>query len=196
MKFIQNSPYFWKYETTASYIFLMLQYFYILVFGRDINPDIAKEYVHLWYYDFLLFFPIIFLVFFPHKVRVILMTGLFVFGIFYFYTGLGFNTIFFNTFISIFLANRFLLFDICPTQKDTILRFRFLKILIIVPAIIITFFGEFILEYFGVIHPEVRGDGTVLTNFGRFLFFGCYYGGLAYFAFRQDRKYAAVETLK
>lgn len=188
MKITQGKPTFWKYELTASYVALMLQYLYILVFGNNINRDIAKQYVALFFYDLMLFFPIIFLIFFPQMWRRIIFSILLISGLFRFYEGLGFNSIVFNTFISLFIANRFLLFEISESQKTNILKFRFFKILLMFPVILLTLLTEYVLESMGITHPEQLGDGSVMTNYGRFLFFGGFYGGLAYFAYREDRK--------
>lgn len=185
---IQNKFTFWKYELTACYVFLMLQYLYILVFANNIDREIAKQYVELFYYDIMLFFPIIFLVFFPFKFRFIVFSLLFAGGIIYFFLDLGVDTIVFNTFLSLFLANKFLLFDISEDEKGRILKFRFIKILILFPVIILTISAENALEALGITHPVKLGDGTVMTNYGRFLFFGSFYGGLAYFAYRAEKK--------
>lgn len=178
---------FWKYETTASYVVLCFQYLFILVFGKNIDQDVAKQYVDLWFYDLMIFFPVIFLLFLPQKLRIIIVSLIFCGGLFYFYNGLGFNSIVFNTFLSIFLANKYLLFNFSDEQGGKLLKFRFLKILLLFPIIIITVLAENFLEYLGITNPEIRGDGKVMTNFGRFLLFGSYYGGLAYFAYREER---------
>lgn len=185
---IHKKPTFWKYETTASYVVLCFQYLYILVFGKNIDKVVAKQYVDLWFYDLMIFFPVIFLLFFPQKFRIVFLSLIFCSGLFYFYNGLGFNSIVFNTFLSIFLANKYLLFNFSDEQRGKLLKFRFLKILLLFPIILITVLAENLLEYLGITNPEVRGDGKVMTNFGRFLLFGSYYGGLAYFSYREERK--------
>lgn len=187
---IHKKPTFWKYETTASYVVLCFQYLYILVFGKNIDKGIAKQYVDLWFYDLMIFFPVIFLLFFPQKFRIVFLSLIFCSGLLYFYNGLGFNSIVFNTFLSIFLANKYLLFNFSDEQRGKLLKFRFLKILLLFPIILITVLAENLLEYLGITNPKVRGDGKVMTNFGRFLLFGSYYGALAYFAYRDERKIA------
>jgi len=185
---IHKKPMFWKYEATASYVVLCFQYLYILVFGKNIDQEVAKQYVDLWFYDLMIFFPVIFLLFFPQKFRIVFLSLIFCCGLFYFYNGLGFNSIVFNTFLSVFLANKYLLFNFSDKQRGKLLKFRFLKILLLFPIILITVLAENLLEYLGITNPEIRGDGKVMTNFGRFLLFGAYYGGLAYFAYREEKK--------
>lgn len=187
MNIIHDKPKFWKYETTASYVVLCFQYLYILVFGENINKEIAKQYTELWFYDLMIFFPVIFLLFFPQKIRVIFISLIFCCGLFYFYTDLGFSTIVFNTFLSIFLVNKYLLFNFSEEERGKLLKFRFRKILLLFPIILITVLAENLLEYLGITNPEIRGDGKVMTNYGRFILFGAYYGGLAYFAYREER---------
>ncbi|MFY1048205.1 hypothetical protein [Chryseobacterium sp. GP-SGM7] len=185
---IHKKPTFWKYETTASYVVLCFQYLYVLVFGENIDPEVSRQYANLWFYDLVIFFPVLFLLFFPQKFRIIAVSLIFIAGLIYFYRNLGFNSIVFNTFVSIFLANRFLVFNFSEKQHGKLMKFRFLKILILLPIILITVLAENILEYLGITTPEIKGDGKVMTNFGRFLLFGLYYGSLAYFAFREERK--------
>lgn len=187
MNIAQGKPTFWKYELTVSYTLLMLQYLYILVFGDNINHEIAKQYVELFFYDMMLFFPVIFLVFFPQIWRQIIFAIILIGGLIYFFEDLGLDSIVFNTFISLFIANKFLLIQISEDQKDSILKFRFLKIFLLFPVIVITLLTEYFLEYLGITHPIKTVDGTVMTNYGRFIFFGGFYGGLAYFAFKEDR---------
>lgn len=185
---IDTKKTFWKYETTASYVVLCFQYLYILVFGKNIDPEIAKQYIDLWFYDLMIFFPVLFLLFFPQKFRIIIISLSFIGGLFYFFNNLGFNSIVFNTFLSIFLANRFLIFNFSEKQRGKLLKFRFLKTLLVFPVIVVAILAENLLEYLGITNLEIRGDGKVMTNFGRFILFGVYYGGLAYFAYKEERK--------
>ncbi len=185
---IDTKTTFWKYETTASYVVLCFQYLYILLFGKNIDPEIAKQYIDLWFYDLMIFFPVLFLLFFPQKFRIIIISLIFIGGLFYFFNNLGFNSIVFNTFLSIFLANRFLIFNFSEKQRGKLLKFRFLKTLLVFPVIVVTILAENLLEYLGITNPEIRGDGKVMTNFGRFILFGVYYGSLAYFAYKEERK--------
>lgn len=188
MNILQTKPALWKYKLTTSYLFLLMQYLYVLVFAENIDPMVGKHYLSLWYYDIALFFPVLFLAFFPQNIRIIIVSILFIGGLLYFYNDFGLNSIVFNTFISIFLANRFLLFKISDEQKDKIWHYRFLKILILFPLIFLAVIAETSLEYLGITHPIKYEDGNVMTNYGRFIMFGGFYGTLAYFSYKEERK--------
>lgn len=187
MKIIEPRQIIWKYEAVASYVFLAFQYIFILNYS-DVSPDVQKQYVELWYYDISLLMPVFFFIFFPQKIRLILMLVIFIYGLIYFYTEMDFNSIYINTFLSLFLSYKYLLFHIDEKQKSRFVKTMFSKYIILFVVIFVAVLFEYLLEKLGMTHSEVRGDGKVMTNYGRFIFFGLYYGCLAYIEYRAVQK--------
>ena len=116
------------------------------------------------------------------------MSAIFIFALIYFYTEMGFNSIYFNTFLSIFLSYRYLFFNIDSKIKDNALRRMFVKLLILFPTITVTLLTEALLERLGITEPETLGDSTEMTVFGRALMFGFYYFSLSYLEYRNVKK--------
>lgn len=190
MNILPTKAAFRQYELTASYIVLMLQYLYILVFAKNVDTEIATQYVELFFYDMMLFFPIIILIYFPLKFRLIIFASLVAGGIIYFLIDFGLNTIVVNTFISILIANRFLLLKISKDEKDEIFKARLLKVFVLFPVIVVTVLSENALELLGITHPKILADGKMMTDYGKFIFFGGFYGALAYFSYRTEKNKA------
>lgn len=188
MNLIEPKNLIWKYEAAASYFFLGLQYIFLAAFSETYNQEIFRQYVELWYYDIFFLMPVTLFTFFGRKIRVVVMSAIFIFALIYFYTEMGFNSIYFNTFLSIFLSYRYLFFNIDSKIKDNALRRMFVKLLILFPTITITLLTEAVLERLGITHPETLGDSTEMTVFGRALMFGFYYFSLSYLEYRNVKK--------
>lgn len=188
MNLIEPKNLIWKYEAAASYFFLGLQYIFLAAFSETYNQEIFRQYVELWYYDIFFLMPVTIFTFFGRKIRVVVMSAIFIFALIYFYTEMGFNSIYFNTFLSIFLSYRYLFFNIDSKIKDNALRRMFVKLLILFPTITVTLLTEALLERLGITEPETLGDSTEMTVFGRALMFGFYYFSLSYLEYRNVKK--------
>lgn len=188
MNLIEPKNLIWKYEAAASYFFLGLQYIFLAAFSETYNQEIFRQYVELWYYDIFFLMPVTFFTFFGRKIRVVVMSAIFIFALIYFYTEMGFNSIYFNTFLSIFLSYRYLFFNIDSKIKDNALRRMFVKLLILFPTITVTLLTEALLERLGITEPETLGDSTEMTVFGRALMFAFYYFSLSYLEYRNVKK--------
>lgn len=140
-------------------------------------------------FDIFLAIPIIILIYFPDKIRQIILVSILVIAFAVFFFEYGFNSVYFNTFIALFLANRFLLFDLSPEDRDHLVtgkgkRFFLAFIVIFVVGMTETFLGKI-----GIIRHERLGeDSVVMSTFGKVFLFVSYYGIMSYLEYRKVKK--------
>ena len=178
-----------KYEVAIGYAVLAVQYISVMLFSDGTLKPLAKEYVNIWFYDFFMALPIAFVTLFPIRNRRIIFGGIVAFFIIKYVTTFIADPIYWNTVISLVLANKYLLFDYSKEEAKAIGRRKIRQILIAFALIFITIFLEKFLEAIGATKPITYSDGSkVMTVYGRIVLFGLYYGTLAYFEYRHVKK--------
>lgn len=156
------------------------------MFPNSQGSDMEKNYIYLWFFDIFLAIPIIVLIYFPDKIRRIILVGIFViaFGVFYF--EYGFNSLYFNTFIAMFLANRFLLFNLSPEDRNNLVSGRGKRFFLAFIVVFVVGMTESLLGKIGIIHHERLGeDSVVMSTFGKVFLFVGYYGLISYLEYRK-----------
>lgn len=185
-KFLETHNFFSKYETAIAFGLLALQYLFIAMFPNTQNSDIEKNYIYLWFFDIFLAIPIIILTYFPDLVRRIILLIILVTAFAFFFFKFGFNSVYFNTFIAIFLANRFLLFNLSPEDQENLTGDKFKRFLLAFPVGFVVTVTESILGKIGIIHHERVGEhSVVMSTFGKVFLFVSYYGLISYLEYRK-----------
>lgn len=167
---------------------LAFQYAMISVFPDIIGKDVADGYIYLWFFDLFLTIPIIILLFFPTKSRVIILSSILILSFIIFYDRFRINTIFFNTFLSILITNKFLFFNINETSKTKIAKAKGLRFFLAFGvAFIGTLFDSF-LGFVGLYHHTRVGDGVLISPYAKVLIFSGFYAILAFLEYRSIKK--------
>lgn len=104
-----------------------------------------------------------------------------------FFFEFGFNSVYFNTFIALFLSNRFLLLNLDTEQKDSFAKSRGRRLILVFVVSFIVTVTESLLAKIGIIHHEKVGDGVVMSVMGKVFLFVGYYGLLAYLEYRKAK---------
>lgn len=189
MKILKNQNFYWKYETAIAYLLLAFQYLMIVLFPSSFSQQAEKSFVYLWFFDYFLFFPIVFISMSSLKTRRRVLLSILVIGFVVFWIKFNFNTIFFNTFISIFLANRILFFPIDDHQKKQFMKRKRLNFIVTMAFIFVVTLTESLLENLNIIHhQEVGSDGYLMSLGGKISLFSGYYLYLAYLEYRKIKK--------
>lgn len=118
LKILETHNFFSKYETAIAFGLLAVQYLFIAMFPNSQGSDIEKNYIYLWFFDIFSAIPIIILSYFSDKIRRVILVSILVIAFVVFFFEYGFNSVYFNTFIALFLANRFLLFNLSKEDRD------------------------------------------------------------------------------
>lgn len=183
---LDTHNFFSKYETAIVYALLAVQYLFIAMFPNTQNSDIEKNYIYLWFFDIFLAIPIIILTYFSDLVRRIILLVILVSAFAFFFFKFGFNSVYFNTFIAIFLANRFLLFNLSPEDQANLTGDKFKRFLLAFPVGFVVTVTESILGKIGIIeHERVGENSVVMSTFGKVFLFVSYYGLIAYLEYRK-----------
>ncbi len=183
-KILETQHFFSKYETAIAFGLLAVQYIFIALFPDSQNSDIEKNYIYLWFFDVFLAVPIIVLIYFPDNIRRIILLTILVAALIFFFFKFDFNSIYFNTFLALFLANRQLLFNLSQDQKSRLGMAKMKRFLLVFPVSFIVAVTESVLGKLGIIHHEKLGDGVVMSMAGKFFLFVGYYSLIAYLEYR------------
>lgn len=120
LKILERHNFFSKYETAVSFAVLALQYLFIALFPNSQSSSMEKNYIWLWFFDIFLAIPIILLTYLPDNTRRIIMLSILTISFIVFFFEFGFNSVYFNTFIALFLSNRFLLLILIRSRKTAL----------------------------------------------------------------------------
>lgn len=183
-KILETQHLFSKYETAIAFGLLAVQYIFIALFPDSQNSDIEKNYIYLWFFDVFLAVPIIVLIYFPDNIRRIILLTILVAALIFFFFKFDFNSIYFNTFLALFLANRQLLLNLSQDQKSSLGLAKMKRFLLVFPVSFIVVVTESVLGKLGIIHHEKLGDGVVMSMAGKFFLFVGYYSLIAYLEYR------------
>ena len=186
LKILETPNFFSKYETAISFGLLAVQYLFIALFPNIESSEMEKNYIYLWFFDIFLTIPIIILIYFPDHIRRIILVGILVIAFSVFFFQFGFNSVYFNTFIAMFLANRFLLFNLSPEDRESVVKSKGIRFFLAFAMIFIVTMTETILGKVGIIHHErVGDDGVVMSTLGKVFLFVSYYGLISYLEYRK-----------
>jgi peptidoglycan/LPS O-acetylase OafA/YrhL len=155
------------------------------MFPNSQNSAIEKNYIYLWFFDVFLAIPIIILIYFLDKIRRIILILILISALIFFFFEFGFNSVYFNTFIALFLANRMLLFNLSPEEKKNLITSRTKRFLLVFPVSFIVTVTESILDKMGILHHEKVGDGLLMSTAGKIFLFVGYYSIVAYLEYRK-----------
>ncbi|MCD9854275.1 hypothetical protein LUD75_06140 [Epilithonimonas sp. JDS] len=144
-----------------------------------------KNYIYLWFFDVFLAIPIIILIYFPDNIRRIILIVILVTALIFFFLKFGFNSVYFNTFIAIFLANRYLFFNLSPDDKTVFATAKTYRFLLVFPVGFVVTVTESILDKMGILHHERVGDGILMSTAGKVFLFAGYYAIVSYLEYRK-----------
>lgn len=185
-KILETHNFFSKYETAIAFGLLAVQYLFIAMFPNSQGSEMEKNYIYLFFFDIFLAIPIIILTYFPNLIRRIILSTILVSAFAFFFFKFGFNSVYFNTFIAIFLANRFLLFDLSMEDQENLAGDKFKRFLLVFPVGFVVTVTESILGKIGIIHHVRLGeDSVVMSTFGKVFLFVSYYGLISYLEYRK-----------
>ena len=166
-----------------------MQYLFIVMFPNSQGSEMEKNYIYLFFFDIFLAIPIIILTYFPDKVRRIILGSILVIAFVVFFFEYGFNSLYFNTFIAIFLANRLLLFNLSTEDRDHFVTSKGKRFFLAFPVAFVVGVTESILGKIGIIrHVRLGEDSVVMSTFGKVFLFVSYYGLIAYLEYRKVQK--------
>jgi len=185
LKILETPNFFSKYETAIAFGLLAVQYLFIALFPNIQSSEVEKNYIYLWFFDIFLAIPIIILIYFPDQIRRIILVSILIFAFAVFFFKFGFNSVYFNTFIALFLANRFLLFKLSPEDTKDLVKSKGKRFLLAFPLIFVVTITETVLGKIGIIQHEKLGDGVVMSTFGKVFIFVTYYGLISYMEYRK-----------
>lgn len=185
LKILETPNFFSKYETAIAFGLLAVQYLFIALFPSIENSEIEKNYIYLWFFDIFLAIPIIILIYFPDHIRRIILVSILVIAFAIFFFKFGFNSVYFNTFIALFLANRFLLFNLSSENRENLVKSKGKRFFLAFAVIFIVTMTETILGKIGIIHHEKLGDGFVMSTGGKIFLFVGYYSVISYTEYRK-----------
>lgn len=149
------------------------------------GSDIEKNYIYLWFFDVFLAIPIIILIYFPDGIRRIILILILISAFIFFFLRFGFNSVYFNTFIALFLANQFLLFNLNVEERNNFARSKFKRFLLAFAVATVVTITESILDNTGVLHHEKVGNGLLMSTAGKLFLFVGYYSLIAYLEYRK-----------
>ncbi|WP_379967589.1 hypothetical protein [Epilithonimonas sp. UC225_85] len=184
-KILETHNFFSKYETAIAFGLLAVQYIFIAIFPNSQGSDIEKNYIYLWFFDVFLAIPIIILIYFPDRIRRIILILILIAALVYFFSEFGFNSVYFNTFIAIFLANHFLFFNLNPDEKTAFGRAKTYRFFLVFPVGFVVTVTESVLDKIGILHHEKVGDGVLMSTAGKVFLFVGYYSIVAYLEYRK-----------
>jgi len=185
LKILEKPNFFSKYETAIAFGLLAVQYLIIALFPNIENSEVEKNYIYLWFFDIFLAIPIIILIYFPDHIRRILLVSILVIALAFFFFQFGFNSVYFNTFIALFLANRFLLFNLNPKDREDLVKNKGKRFFLAFAVIFIVTITETVLGKVGIIQHEKLGDCVVMSTLGKVFLFVTYYGLISYMEYRK-----------
>ena len=185
LKILETPNFFSKYETAIAFGLLAVQYLFITLLPNIQKSEIEKNYIYLWFFDIFLAIPIIILIYFPDQIRRVILVSILIIAFAVFFFKFGFNSVYFNTFIALFLANRFLLFNLSPEDTEDLVKSKGKRFLLAFPLIFVVTITETILGKVGIIQHEKLGDGVVMSTFGKVFIFVTYYGLISYLEYRK-----------
>jgi len=93
--------------------------------------------------------------------------------------------VYFNTFIAIFLANRFLFYNLSPNDKTAFGRAKTYRFLLVFPVSFVVTVTESILDKVGILHHERVGEGFLMSTAGKVFLFAGYYTIISYLEYRK-----------
>jgi|GEM_PF-991709 len=186
---IPSHPYFiWRYESVFSLVILAIQYFIVSFFPELIGREAEERLIYLWFFDIWFIIPIILLFMMPFHNRKWIMMGILLVAAVIFYMKGDFNSLYFNTFISIILSNKFLFEDAPVSNRDRIIRAKGVKFLLAFCLIPIVVLFDTMLHKMGLVTLIPKGGGYVMSGFGKCLFFSGFYLILAALEYRWIKK--------
>lgn len=185
LKILDTHNFFSKYETAIAFGLLALQYLFIAMFSDSQNSDVEKNYIYLWFFDIFLAIPIIILTYFPDLVRRIILLVILASAFTFFFFKFGFNSVYFNTFIALFLANRILFFNLDSNEKTTFVKAKAYRFFWVFPVSFVVTVTESILDKWGILYHEKVGDGLLMSTAGKVFLFVGYYTIIAYLEYRK-----------
>ena len=185
LNILEKPNFFSKYETAIAFGLLALQYLFIALFPNIQSSEVEKNYIYLWFFDIFLAIPIIILIYFPDHIRRILLVSILVIALAFFFFQFGFNSVYFNTFIALFLANRFLLFNLNPKDREDLVKNKGKRFFLAFAVIFIVTITETVLGKVGIIQHEKLGDCVVMSTLGKVFLFVTYYGLISYMEYRK-----------
>lgn len=185
MKILETQNFFSKYETSIAFGLLAVQYMFIAMFPNLQHSDIEKNYIYLWFFDVFLAIPIIILIYFPDKIRRVILTLILCTALIFFFFTFGFNSVYFNTFLAMFLSNRFLLFNLNNEEQNVLAGSKGKRLLLAFAVAFIVTVTESILENLEIMHHEKVGDGFLMSTAGKLFLFVGYYSLIAYLEYRK-----------
>ena len=189
LKILETHNFFSKYETAIAFGLLAVQYLFIAMFPNSKGSDIEKNYIYLWFFDIFSAIPIIILSYFSDKIRRVILVSILVIAFVVFFFEYGFNSVYFNTFIALFLANRFLLFNLSKEDRDHFVSSKGKRFFLAFIGIFVVGTTEFVLSKIGIIHHVRLGeDGVVMSTFGKVFLFVSYYGLISFLEYRKIQK--------
>jgi len=162
-----------------------MQYLLIAMFPNSQDSEVEKNYIYLWFFDIFLAIPIIILIYFPDKIRRIILMSILAIAFAVFFFEYGFNSVYFNTFIALFLANRILLFNLGPKEKNNLITSKAKRFLLVFPVSFVVTVTESILDKMGILHHERVGDGLLMSTAGKVFLFVGYYSIVSYLEYRK-----------
>lgn len=183
MKFLDKQNLIWKYEKAFAFGTLAFQYILVAIFPSVENYEIERQYVTLWFFDIFFAFPILFLIYMPRASRIKILIPALGISAIIFFLKFGFNSIYFNTFLTLFLSHRFLLNHLNKAEQDRLMKTKRNQFFFAFAVIFVVTITETILEYLGILHHEIVGDGYLMSTFGKIALFGGYYAALSYWEY-------------
>lgn len=197
MKILENQNLIGKYERVFVLALLGLQYIFLFTNAGLRSEAVLTQYSYLFFFDISSIFLVVFFLFFSRWVRSIILAAIFISSLMYFLYQFGFNSIYFNTFLSIFFSYRFLFFKLSNAEEREMLKKQKWKWIVLFPLIFLIGFLDRALEYFGMLSPETLGENSpMMSTSSKILLIGGYYGILAYLEYRDIRKKEKVLNSK